>query len=244
MPMSYELSTAFLQRELPAAYVQRYENDFSALGRSAFGKQTSAISAVLSEISLGTIRYPTRRPVNLTYLPGKNELLANGLSPAFTGNGPTVEEARLDLLMKLSIRFQELVVKREFEMSADEKRDWALLDSVIDSTVYRNTQPIFLRQLGVISKARPIPSQITWDDGSKEDIGIEKVADPDFFGLKIGQPIEAFLRRDPLTFQILSLEKVNRHRSRQFNITAEELLGAVAEATKGRLVGWESLKKP
>lgn len=167
----------------------------------------------IHELRVGAVLYPLRSALEMRFIPGRGELLVDGLSPPFIGRGQSQEESLEDWKGQVHARFQELFRKRPFEMAAAETRDWKLLTDLIDVTVFRNTTPILVRQFGTVSKARPRPTEITWENGSKESISIEQVDSPDFVIYMAGQALEAIVSRDPVSFalnRIVHVERRNR----------------------------------
>lgn len=95
-------------------------------------------------------------------------------------------------------------------MSPNDRLVWETLNAVIDVTVYRNTTPIVVRQFGRIRKVRPYPVEVEWEDGQREQVTFADVADPDYVTYRPGQPFEAIVQRDPLTFGLLRVIHIRR----------------------------------
>lgn len=176
-------------------------------------KSRDAIGTTIRTIKIGHITYPLRHSLRATYVPGKGDFLVEGFSPLFVGNGTNQEAARADWNNTVHSAFQELQPKRPFEMSDDERLKWQVLSDHIDVTVFRNNTPQSIRAFGRILKAGPYPQLIEWDNGLKEPISLEIVDTPDFVRFKPGQPFEAVVHRDPLTFNLIRIIHIERTQS-------------------------------
>lgn len=203
---------------------------------------SDAIRSSLSELRIAGMRYPLRAPSRASYIPVAGEFLVEGFSPLFVGRGASQEEARENWLLAVHASFQELLHKRPFEMTADDRRTWSVLSSRIDVAVYRNQTPIQVRQFGRVRfGANPYPSRIDWEDGNREAVKIDQVAAPDFITFKPGQPIEAVVARDPVDFHLLRIVHIER-RAEPARLSANEeadLLESIGSATTLPAAGWE-----
>jgi len=202
---------------------------------------SDVIRSTIDEIRVGFVSYPLRRSLQATYIPGQGDFLVDGFSPAFIGHGETQGEAHLDWTNAVHAAFQELLHKRPFEMTDQDRRKWNVLSEQIDVTAYRNRMPISIRQFGRVSKARPYPQEITWEDGSKDKIQLNMVGSPDFVTYKPGQPLEALVERDPLTFQMLRIVHVERRR-RPSRLPADQeqaILETIGSASQLEEVSWD-----
>lgn len=203
--------------------------------------ESDAIRLTFNELQVASVRYPLRRACSARFIPGYGEFLVEGFSPMFVGQGPTPDDAFQNWLHKVHARFQELLHKRPFEMTSDDRRAWSVLSSKIDVAVYRNQTPVKVREFGRIRKARPYPQQIRWDNGAQESIRIDQVDSPDFITYKAGQPFEAVVARDPLDFRLLKIVHIER-RSQPSRISAAEeaeLLESIGSSTTLSDAGWE-----
>ena len=172
--------------------------------------QTDAVRSILNEICVAGVVYPLRQPSATDYIPVVGEFLVEGFSPTFIGKGKTPNEAWQDWALSVHAAFQELQYKRPFEMTAEEQAFWSVIESRIDVTVYRNHTPLHVRQFGKIGRARPYPEQIVWDNGTADEVALHQVDSPDFITFKPGQPLEALVARDPVTFQLLRILHIQR----------------------------------
>ena len=172
----------------------------------------------INEIEVGITKYPLRSPRTGSFLPGQSgkpgEFHVDGFSPRFVGQGRTVDEAFNDWRDRVHYAFQDLVSKRPFERSEQEHRTWEVLESQIDMPVYKNNTPITVVQVGSISRARPWPDRIEWEDGSMETVSLAQMPGP-FASYKPGQWFEATVLRDPISSRLIVVSYVQRIRSPQ-----------------------------
>lgn len=217
----------------PAACISAYSPATEVYGTPLRGWfQTDAVRSVLNEIRIGRVTYPLRHPCTTDYIPVLGDFLVEGFSPTFVGHGATPDEAQQNWALAVHAAFQDLQHKRPFEMTSDETEIWSTLVSGIDVTVYRNQTPIQIRQFGKIGRTRPYPEQILWEDGSADTIALAQVDSVDFITYKSGQPLEAVVARDPVTFQLLRILYIHR-RSTDTRLPAQEeaeLLNAIGSA--------------
>lgn len=182
-----------------------------ALSRHARGYHDSdATRLVVDRVSVGGTTYPLRNPVSATFVPGPSQLVVEGFSPTFVGEGTTRDEAMNDWACKVHSRIQELLVKRPFEMTDADRQDWDLLRRHVDVTVYRNTTPMTIRQFGRVTQSRPYPTQVRWDDGRRELLSLSQVDSPEFVTFPPGQTFEAVVARDPLTSELLRIVHITK----------------------------------
>ncbi|MCY2991333.1 MAG: hypothetical protein NTY19_26190 [Planctomycetota bacterium] len=200
------------------------------------------IRSMIDEIRVSCgVCYPLRQSLQATFLPGQGEYLVAGFSPTFIGHGDTEAQSSLDWRTAVHATVQELLHKRPFEMDEQDRQVWRILTDQIDVTAYRNRMPISIRQFGHVSKARPYPQEITWEDGSQDKVQLDMVGAPDFVTYKPGQPLEAVVERDPLTFQMLRIVHVERRR-RPARLPADQervLLEAIGSASQLEEVSWD-----
>ncbi|MGE0375079.1 MAG: hypothetical protein AB7I48_10205 [Planctomycetaceae bacterium] len=237
MPLAATAQPAYFA---PSAFVWTVDASIDERFQRVF--TSDAIRSTLSELCVAGMRYPLRAPSRTSYIPVAGEFLVEGFSPLFVGRGTSQEEARENWLLAVHASFQELLHKRPFEMTADDRLTWSVLSSRIDVAVYRNQTPIQVRQFGRVRfGTKPYPSRIEWEDGSRDAIKIDQVAAPDFVTFKPGQPIEAVVARDPVDFHLLRIVHVER-RSEPARLSADEeaeLLESIGSATTLPVAGWE-----
>jgi hypothetical protein len=203
--------------------------------------ETDVMLSRVNEIQVGNIVYPLRQSCAANFIPGVGDFLVEGFSPTFVGHGPTVLEAREDWALAVHAAFQELQYKRPFEMTEDEKNRWSVLSSRIDVTVFRNCTPLSVREFGRVDRKRGrFPEVILWENGKKESIDVSQVDSPDFVTYKVGQPLEAVVARDPITFKLLRIVDVKRRSSPSRLDTNDEanLLNDIGSTKSLPTVGW------
>lgn len=206
MPLTIDLNPPAMYAEFAASIDNRvFDQNFDALA-----------SRILS-ISAGSGSYPLRSSLTASYYPSIGELHVERASPLFIGQGCDREHALADFELKVHSRVQDLIWKRPFELSAIDSRDLEVLDGIIDIAVYKNTTPILVRQFGVIKYDRTsIPRAIEWENGYTEHLKLNQVASPEFVNYPPGQPVEAWVMRDPITRELLfisNIVKVSRMRT-------------------------------
>ncbi len=182
---------------------------------------TDAMQTPITNISIGDTRYPMRQACVGTYFRALEELSVQGVSPHIVGKGKSAEEASNDFCLKVHATLQSLINKRPFEMTDEDQLKLDVISQFIDVTVYQNTTPIKVRQFGRIRRARPYPESVAWDDGRVEQVPIDKVEDSDYVTYRSGQPFEAVVQRDPITFELIRIVSIER-RHESHRMPAEE----------------------
>jgi len=178
-------------------------------------------TSVISQVVVGGVSYPLRRAFVGRYYRYLEQLVVDGISPLIIGRGGSENAAKEDFCLRLHSAIQDLLGKRPFELTDREKQLFATIDRFVDVTVFRNTQPIQVRQFGKISKARPYPEEIEWDNGSKEHVPLSLVVTPEYVSYKPGQPVEAVVERDPMTFRLRRVVHISKCKATR-NWTAKE----------------------
>jgi len=166
----------------------------------------------LSEIQIGETCYRLRDSIRGKFLPadeGTCVFWVKGFSPQFMGKGSRAHDAYRDWRDQVHEAFQELYGKRSFEMTEEELARWQILEDMIDVVGYHNETPIVVRQIGQVMQARPLPRRIKWIDGTTEPINLEDMPG-EFARYKPGQPFEADVERDPVTWKIRKVRFVRR----------------------------------
>ena len=166
----------------------------------------------LSDIQIGETCYRLRELLNGEFLSAEDftcEFWVDGFSPQFVGKGTRAHDAYRDWRDQVHEAFQDLYRKRPFEMSEEDTERWQVLENSIDVVGYRNETPVVIRQVGQVTRTRPKHRQITWIDGKTEPFNLDNWPG-EFAGYKPGQPLEADVERDPLTWKMLSVRFVRR----------------------------------
>ena len=194
-------------------------------------------SVQLSRIEVGDVAYPIRRTLLGRYYRSLEQFLVDGWSPAVIGRGESQSVAIRDFELKVHSLVQGLLAMRPFELSENDKQAISQVERYIDLTVFRNTHPIRTRQFGVVSKVRPYPSEIKWENGSLDSITLDRVANAEFVNFKAGQPLEAIVERDPRTFSLLRIVHVAKRAStRQWTEQEElELMNSIGSLSNSEL---------
>lgn len=179
------------------------------------------------ELEVGDTVYKLRPGRTGIFLPGHigetGEFAVPELAPYFVGRGRNVDQGYADWLNQVHSRFQELYSKRPFEMTREEAEIWGALENVIDVPTYRLTTPLTIRQIGKVTRCRPFPEQVEWEDGQKEAVRLDQMPG-EFAAYKSGQPFEAIVLRDPVDFHLIKVADVRRTRNLP-SMTPEEFEG-------------------
>lgn len=230
--------------EAPANYLASVHPVFGDRGIRHSGYLESGLSrSVMKEIRIGDLAYPLRESYVATFFPSIGEFIVDGFGASFVGRGKTMESAKADWSMTVHAAFQELLHKRHFEMTDLEVARWDVLSNCIDVTVYRNHTPLRVRQFGYVSQRRPYPTQIKWEDGKTERIRVDQVSSPDFVTYKVGQPFDAVVLRDPISFELQKIIHITRksHPSRMRKEDERNLLKEIGSGERLQDVEWDSL---
>jgi len=165
---------------------------------------TDILRKTLAEVKVGEARYRFRRPITLTYYPytseGVGELIPEpGQSDpeglGLTGQGKTFEEALDNWATRLHTHVQTLLSKRPWEMTEDEAKDMATVERMIDMPAHHRETPYFTRQIGMVTRRRPVPDRIQWEDGLVEHVNLHQMP-VEFAAFVNGQRFEAITVRD------------------------------------------------
>ncbi|HEX4607016.1 MAG TPA: hypothetical protein VH092_02310 [Urbifossiella sp.] len=192
--------------------------DICPTGQSgAIGAISDVAKRIIDEAIVGETSYQLRRPVTLTFYPfvsgGHGELIQepNPLGHDeynVIGRGKTYEEALADWSARLHTRVQTLLAKREWERDPEEQEEMAALERLIDVPAYLKATPLRLRQIGMVSRRRPMPDRVRWEDGSYEPVGLDQMP-AEFAAFHAGQRFEAIVIRSPGTRKLLRVVHVH-----------------------------------
>jgi hypothetical protein len=177
-------------------------------------RQEQSFSALVErrqEMRVGRTCYRFIMPVTVNYVetPRAWTSYMTGLT-GYTGSGGTQQQAFENLSVQIHTAFQALLRKRPFEMDDDEKSRWIQLASVIDLLYYKTTTPITTYEIGQVSFARVAhPHHINWINGKFDPIDPYKVPG-ELMSCRPGQWIDAVVRRDPVTHEVLEIESLRR----------------------------------
>ena len=199
-------------------------------------------SVQLSRIVVGDVVYPIRRTLLGRYYRSLEQFLVDGWSPAVIGRGESESIAIKDFELSIHSLVQELLAKRPFEFSENDRQALAQVERYIDLTVFRNTHPIRTRQFGIVSKVRPYPTEIKWENGALDSVSLDRVANAEFVTFKAGQPLEAIVERDPRTFRLMRIVHVAKRSSpRQWTEKEEhDVMNSIGSAANSKIdIDWQ-----
>ena len=179
-------------------------------------------TAVIPQVEVGGVSYPLRKPFKGRYYRYLEQLIVEGISPLMVGRGASENVAKEDFCIQIHSAIQDLLGKRPFELTNQDKQLFATIDRFVDVTVFRNTHPIQVRQFGRISKARPYPEEIEWENGTKDFVPLSLVVTPEYVSYKPGQPVEAVVERDPMTFRLRRIVHINKCKASRCWSTKED----------------------
>jgi hypothetical protein len=164
----------------------------------------------IASIEIGETSYPLRTPVEGRYRQlhgGDGDYCVQEFGLAFIGRGETLQQAQRDWSEQVHIAFQELYRKRPFEMTEQERAQWAVLERAIDVAAYENQTPLTIRQIGRLVTARPDPYKILWMDNRTEVVTLAAMP-AEFACFKQGQWFEAIVERDRPTGRLRKVQHV------------------------------------
>lgn len=167
-------------------------------------------ASVIPQVVIGDVSYPLRRAFVGRYYRYFEQLIVDGISPLIVGRGASENAAKQDFCLQIHSAIQDLLGKRPFELSNRDKQLLTTIDRFVDVTVFRNTQSIQVRQYGKISKARPYPEEIEWENGTKDLVPVSLVVTAEYVNYKPGQPVEAVVERDPMTFRLRRVVHISK----------------------------------
>lgn len=168
---------------------------------------TFALEAMPSPLQVGGAEYRFCEKLTALYDPLFRVFRVLEL-PFIEGGGEDENEARRDWELTFHATFQRLMLTRDFELDDSERAQKSQLVRFVDVPLYMNTTPYVLQKIGYIDQERPYPSRITWIDGQSYYIEYERVSDPSLDKMIVGEWLEAELRIDPASNQILEVLSV------------------------------------
>jgi hypothetical protein len=175
-------------------------------------------SRTFDSLRFGHTAYPLRGPLQGVFSPAtgkpEGEFAVYGFEGMVVGEGRTPNGAFEDWVKRFHVAFQRLFAMRPFEMAAEDKRLWGVMQDRVDVERYRADRPLIVRQQGTVVKGDAFPQMIRWEDGTKERVPLERMP-PEFATYKCGQPFEAVVHRDPITNKIRKVDFVTRLSARK-----------------------------
>lgn len=197
-------------------------------GRS--GSIFDVLSRVVDCMPVGNTIYHFRSPSRATWYPRSRgefgEVTFCPCNLAIVGRGKTFEEALTSWSEQFHTRFQTLLAKRSWEMTQQELEEWENIDQMVDIAMYRRETPQRVRRIGELTRRRPVPDRVRWEDGRQESVSVA-IAPPEFAALHEGHRFEADVLLDSTTGKLLQIVFLKR---------------LPALETEGDEELWESLK--
>lgn len=178
----------------------------------------SILRRTIGVVQIGEACYRLRNPLTLTFYPfiheGKGELIPEPDSPTpegwgVIGTGVTFDDAYNDWAAKLHVLVQNLLAKRQWEMTPEEAREMVSIEQTIDIPAYHRETPYKTRQIGTVTRSRPVPDRIKWEDGRVEQVILDQMP-PDFATFVNGQRFEAITVRDSIDGHLLRVDYVGK----------------------------------
>ncbi len=172
----------------------------------------------VEEVMVSDARYRLRHPIVLAFYPyvadGKGELVqelgASDLeAPPIAGVGTSFEEAYANWADQFHTHIQTLLSKRPWEMTDEERKNMATVERMIDVPMYNRESPYTYRQIGTVTRRRPIPDRVQWEDGVVESVSLHQMP-AEFAAFQNGQRFEAITVRDSTTGQLQRVTYVGR----------------------------------
>ena len=162
---------------------------------------------------IGRASYQLRTPLLAAFYPridgevGRMNVAPSWLS--IVGSGRTLDEAWQDWANRFHVRFQTLLAKRPWEMDANEKSEWEKIEQMVDVPAYRRETPYVVRQIGWLTRRRPIPDHIRWENGRQERVDLMQMP-PEFAALHEEDRFEAEVERQAVTGRLIRAVVVRR----------------------------------
>jgi hypothetical protein len=157
------------------------------------------------------------------------------------GGGPTFDEAWQDWAGQFHVRFQTLLAKRPWEMDGTERDDWERIEQMVDVPAYRRDTPHVVRQIGWLTRRRPIPNQVRWEDGRRETVSLAQMP-PEFATLHEGDRFEAEVERHSVTGHLIRAVAVRRLPALRRSSSAEQVWGSLPTTAEAPAVEWDEFE--
>jgi len=163
---------------------------------------------VLSELSLesvtvGQAHYCFKCPLKGRFDISDSSFRVDHFSPTIIGFNCIPSKAREEWELMFHVAFQELRALRPFEFTSEQAKIQNLMEKYVDIEAYQNSTPLMMTQIGRISKVTRTsyqhPKEISWLDGSKENVPPLSAVPDNFVALRLGRYFEARVKRNRLT---------------------------------------------
>ena len=183
------------------------------------GSHLEVFRRQLDAVTCGQHRYVLRHAMNGRLMPSfdrRGYRFTIDSLPGIVGEGKTRPDAMASFEQKFHSRFQNLLAKRPFEMSDEERLEWYAFKVVFDVDKYRRSQPIVMRRFGVAINESGRHA-VMWegrDDKELVDLGMYPREFPTF---ATGQPFEAYVEVDQdsrRTIRVLYAKKTSPTKQR------------------------------
>jgi hypothetical protein len=194
---------------------------------------------------VGMASYQLRTPLLATFYPRvSGDAGRLSVTPSWlpiVGSGETLDDAWQDWVGQLHVRFQTLLAKRPWEMNADERGEWERIEQMVDVPAYRRETPYIVRQIGWVSRRRPIPDRIRWEDGRLERVTLVQMP-PEFAALHEGDRFEAEVERQTVTGRLIRAVVVRRLPPLRQISTDEKLWSSLPTTAEAPAVEWDEFE--
>lgn len=168
---------------------------------------------LISHVRIGPIVYKLRYTIVGKFSTTTGRFSCPELAASLVGHGATLERAYDDWVFEMHRRFQEIYLKRPFELNPEEARLWRRFEEIVDVAAYRLTVPLCLRQIGTVVALHSSPPsvRIQWETENYTDKPISFDFLPaEFAAYRIGQRFEAIVRRESATYHLIDVLDTKR----------------------------------
>jgi hypothetical protein len=213
-----------------------------AVGRGDF---FDVLRREVGDIRVGSARYRLRSPLLASFYPviqgPEGRLMVTPALLPIVGSGAGFDEAWRDWAEQFHVRFQTLLAMRPWEMQPDQSEEWERIEQMVNVEAYRRETPYVIRQIGVLTRRRPIPNTIRWEDGRQERVGLEQMP-PEFASLHEGQRFEAEVVRNAVTHQLIQAVVVRRLPPLRTTSEDEALWASLPTTKEAKPVDWDEFE--
>lgn len=194
---------------------------------------------------VGMASYQLRTPLLVTFYPRiDGEVGRLNITPSWlpiAGTGRILDEAWKDWAGQFHVCFQTLLAKRPWEMDADEKSEWEKIEQMVDIPAYRSRTPYVVRQIGWLTRRRPIPDRIRWEDGRRERVDLMQMP-PEFAALHEGDRFEAEVERNSVTGCLIRAVVVRRLPALRGASADEKVWSSLPTTAEAPAVEWDEFE--
>src|SRR5579883_187318 len=209
------------------------------------GDLFDVLRRVITAFHIGRAKYQLRTPLLTTFYPRidgeTGRLSVTPLWLSIIGSGGTWDEAWQHWAGQFHVLFQTLLAKRPWEMETDEKGMWERIEQLVDVPAYRRETPYIVRQIGWLTRRRPIPDRIRWEDGRRERVDLMQMP-PEFAALHEGDRFEAEVERHAVTGRLIRTIVVRRLPPLRPTNADEKVWSSAATTTQAPAVEWDEFE--